>query len=81
MRTVLIEFYLVNAKFYVKIYAFRDSFTSGRAEHWTPEHSKCLLIAMPNRICLTHLVKQSAYKELMVNLLLALINDFVSPNQ
>ncbi len=30
------------------------------------EHSKPLLIAIPNRNCLTHLVKQSACKELML---------------
>jgi hypothetical protein len=29
-----------------------------------PEHSKRLLIAIPNQNCLTHLVKQSTCKEL-----------------
>ncbi len=35
------------------------------SEPLNTEHSKCLLIPIPNRNCLTHLVKQSACKELM----------------
>ncbi len=39
-------------------------------ESLNTEHSKCLLNAIPNRNCLIHLVKQSAYKELNAKLYL-----------
>ncbi len=48
------------------IIANMPTIPESRQRRETTEHSKRLLIAIPDRNCLTHLVKQSARKELDV---------------